>query len=158
MDWDKLVNKVSTKGDMATVLIFGTVGFAADALSSLHGLISPGYFAGLAASGALGAKNAIEAGWTWYTTRKAVKSKHANTIHGAEVILRELQTAGLFATQQIKLQCDLDLFGKGLITIEQLEVTVFESINHYRQAVIQRIASNLDRAIPAPTQSKSSAP
>jgi hypothetical protein len=133
MDWDKLVNKVSTKGDMATVLIFGTVGFAVDALSSLHGMISPGYFAGLAASGALGAKNAMEAAWASHAKKQSLKDRHDSTIRRAEILVQELGSEGFLSTQQNKLQRDLALLDKGLITIEELEATITECLDAYRQ-------------------------
>ena len=57
-----VLSKVTTKGDLATVLIAMPVGFTADVLLSLGGVISPGTCAFLLASAALGAKKTVEAG------------------------------------------------------------------------------------------------
>jgi len=50
LDWQRLLSKVSTKGDLATVLLCGTAGFVGDVLFSMTGFFSPGVYAGFAAS------------------------------------------------------------------------------------------------------------
>jgi hypothetical protein len=43
MDWEKILSKVATKGDLARVLLCGTAGAAVDIAFSLTGIISPGF-------------------------------------------------------------------------------------------------------------------
>jgi hypothetical protein len=57
----KLIGDVSSPGDLATVLLAGTVGFVIDAGLSVFGFLSPGQTGILAASSALGIKKAWQA-------------------------------------------------------------------------------------------------
>lgn len=56
----ELWKRVATRGDLATVLIAGPVGFVGDIALSLTGFVSPGTCAVLTASTALGVKNALQ--------------------------------------------------------------------------------------------------
>jgi hypothetical protein len=62
MDWKDIADRISTRGDVATVLICGTAGFVVDAVLLPMGM-PPGTVATLAAAGGLGVKNAVQAGF-----------------------------------------------------------------------------------------------
>lgn len=128
--WDK----AKTKGDVATVLIFGAAGFVVDAATTLHGVISPGYFAGSAAAAALGAKNGIEA-WADSSKRKKTERSLADTAKTrAERAVAELGSNPALRKEVTRLENEIVLFEKGFSSIEQLEKATEEFFNAYRKS------------------------
>lgn len=87
MDFGKILSNVATKGDVATVLLCGTAGFAVDLLAFPFG-VPPGTVATLSAAGGLGVKNAIQA---------AIEARQAG--RDAERDQRERMDAKLLADQ-----------------------------------------------------------
>ncbi len=63
-------DKATTRGDIAVLLIFGTLGYTIDAGLNLVGFLEPGIVGSASAAGALGVKKAIEAQWAARTRRK----------------------------------------------------------------------------------------
>jgi len=67
--WD-LLDRASSPGDVATILLAGTLGFTLDAGLNIIGFLSPGYVGITFASTALGAKKAWEGATAKRTRRK----------------------------------------------------------------------------------------
>ncbi len=59
--WKEILDQVSGPGDLATILIAGSVGYTLDAGLNFAGFMDPGVVGIIAASAALGVKKAIEA-------------------------------------------------------------------------------------------------
>ncbi len=143
MDWDKLASKVSTKADLGTVLIFGAAGFVVDAFSTLHGVISPGYFAGLSASTGLGLKSWIDAGMAKRkesasallekeNVAAAAQSKNESALQKAKLLLGEIKQSGQWGEEATRLEKNIALFEKGgIISVDKLEAATAECIESY---------------------------
>ena len=127
--WNALVRKITTPGDLATVLIAAPVGFVADVALSLTGLISPGVVGLLAASTALGAKKGIEA-----------TVQHSKGRDRASVPIKEKATAAIDLLRENELEIEADaivrelkLYESGLSSEKQLDDVIDKGISAYRK-------------------------
>lgn len=103
--WDSIPDAVQTPGDWATVLIFGTVGFAGDFAANMVGLPSPLVMSGLLASGALGVK---KGGQSWWRNRAG--KKYLKTAPDRARQLKALFEENGFTRGADQLQRALDLY------------------------------------------------
>jgi hypothetical protein len=119
MTFEEALKKAKSKGDVATILICGSGGFLVDVLTSLHGFISPGYFAGAAATAGLGLKNAVDAGLAHRRATKASDRRSEGALDRAQRVMVMLSADGSFPAEVTALEKDLILCRAGLIAIEQ---------------------------------------
>jgi hypothetical protein len=126
-----LLEKVSTRGDLATVLIAGTAGYLLDAGLNLIGFLEPGIVGVLSASGALGVKKAIEAGWERHPSEKYEQKALAQQKVRAARLMDLLEREGRndLAT---KLRREINLIETGVITPEISSAAIDEVIQEYR--------------------------
>ncbi|SIO50014.1 hypothetical protein SAMN05443247_06607 [Bradyrhizobium erythrophlei] len=125
-------SKFTTRGDLATVLIAAPVGFAADIVLTLGGVISPGTFSLLTASAALGAKNAIQAG---IEKRKERRSRRPTIPieQRARTTIDLMRENGLEAEARA-IETELQLYKKGVeATDKDLNAAIERATNAYRQ-------------------------
>jgi hypothetical protein len=152
----ELWKRVVTKGDLATVLIAGPIGFVGDIALSLTGLVSPGTCALLAASGALGIKNGIQAARSNGLSKSSAKEigtssagaqpppliEKARTMQNNLDALKASAASGpnAEATKSLDreifvLGAELNLFEKGVSTEIALDAAIQRALNFYRQRI-----------------------
>jgi hypothetical protein len=131
MDWKQILSKVSTKGDLATVLLAGTAGFVGDVALSLAGVISPGTCAVLAASAALGAKNGVQAGLDGRRARRTAIASREEQLRKTHIAIETLYEAGLNG-EALRLRKEVDLFMKGLSDETELASVTKRCLDEYR--------------------------
>ncbi|MEU4338939.1 hypothetical protein AB0F59_30535 [Micromonospora lupini] len=95
-----VLDRVSSPGDMATVLLAGTAGFLVDAALNLVGFLSPGAAGIAAASAALGLKKALEAGRGRHAETKRVAFGKAEAIRRGEALREVLRGSDRFDLQR----------------------------------------------------------
>jgi hypothetical protein len=124
----ELLDRASTSGDIATILLAATAGFVADAGLNFVGFLSPGTVGIASATAALGAKKA------WQGARESRKERHVTVshepihpIHRAEELDRYLRIQGadgLPTDVYEEFIHDRDLYGHNLIDEAQLNSTI----------------------------------
>jgi hypothetical protein len=128
-----LLNKVETKSDLATVLIFGTSGFLLDAGLNVVGFLEPGLVGVAAASGALGIKKAAESALAKRSEQKE-KEKRLDEETKRATELRAL--LGDDTTHQDlaqRLELELKLSESNIIDADALKTSVEDIIKEYRR-------------------------
>jgi len=127
-DLRALLGDLSGPGDMATVLLAGSLGFTVDAGLNAVGFLSPGNVGITAASASLGLKKGWEAAWT-----QRSRGRRGRTLpprHRAVRLLRRLEESEEAASDRVKQ--DLDLFERGLIDGNALNSVIDEALNEIR--------------------------
>jgi hypothetical protein len=130
-DVKALLDKASEPGDMATLLIFGTIGFVGDAALHLVGFLSPGYCGIATATAALGVKKSIDA------SRSRWRFKRLEEQRWREQLERALHLSKLFAETRPDLAPAVDrelrlLENRGT-DVESARVALDELVKDYRQ-------------------------
>jgi hypothetical protein len=131
MEWKEILSKVSTKGDVATVLLAGTVGFIGDVALSLTGVISPGTCAALAAAAGVGAKQGIQAGIEGRRSGRLAKAAAHDAVEKAQKAAGVLDREGLDVEAR-RLNRELLLFNEGLSDETQLAATTKQCLDALR--------------------------
>ena len=96
----QILNKVSTPGDLATVLIAGTAGYIVDAGLNAVGFLEPGLVGAFSASGALGLKKSVEAA----RNKKKAMREQLKRAKRLTVLLAEEQMSELVKALEIEMQ------------------------------------------------------
>lgn len=120
--WD-LIDKASSPGDVATILLAGTLGFTLDAGLNIIGFFSPGHVGITFASTALGAKKAWEAA-TANRTRRNTLLKKAR--HFQSRLQREHNEA-----LSTRIAVEIDFVENGLRSLEASERALDELVEQY---------------------------
>lgn len=132
MEWEKLFDIAKdNKGDAATILICGAVGFVGDAVSTLHGVISPGYFAGVAASGGLGVKKLISARLDSRRSEDSAQLRGPNAKAKAEQLLSLTAEELRLQSDRERLRRSMKLFEGQILSIEDFETIIREFAEKY---------------------------
>jgi hypothetical protein len=129
LEWNELLSRISTKGDLATVLLCGTAGFVGDVALSLTGLFSPGVVAGLAASAGLGVKSGVDG----FLEHRQNRNDSSQGIEKAGKVITLLMGAG-FAEDANRLERELTLARNGLSDLNTLSRVTEECLEHWRKA------------------------
>jgi hypothetical protein len=123
-----------TPGDAATALIAGTVGFLIDAGLNPIGFLTATETGFICASGALGLKKALQAGWTKLAERKKPDEESARAKRVLEKLSSEESDKRCQALAR-RIKNDLEFFESGVITADDLKASVDEAIKAYRDHV-----------------------
>lgn len=70
--WKEILDRVTSPGDIATVLIAGVLGYTVDAGLNAVGFMEPGIVGNASALGALGVKKAWESRWSAWKLRRSL--------------------------------------------------------------------------------------
>jgi hypothetical protein len=118
-----LLEKASSPGDQATILLAGTLGFVLDAGLNVVGFLSPGYVGLTFATTALGAKKALEAKGNRGAATRQVLQKATNLRQ--YFIKRE-------AAEPVELLTKLiELLEIGVVSPEQAEEGIADIVSRY---------------------------
>jgi len=150
-DFKELLDRASGPADMATILIFGTLGFVVDAGLSVHGVLSPGTVGIASASGALGLKKSVEASVRKTKTTRDEKSVPAK----AESMIALLKARGQHGAAT-RLQDQLELYKKKIVDEKTLESQIKIAADTYTAAayagpVPDGQPAPLAASVPSPT-------
>lgn len=124
-----------TPGDAATALIAGTAGFLIDAGLDPIGFLTATETGFICASGALGLKKALQAGWTKLAERKAQNQRPGEERARAKRVLEKLSSEESDKRCQAiarRLKSDLEFFESGVIKADDLKASVDEAVKAYR--------------------------
>jgi hypothetical protein len=76
-----VLDRVTSPGDIATVLIFGVAGYTIDAGLNAVGFMEPGIVGNASALGALGVKKAWESRWRAWQLRRSLRDVRERAEH-----------------------------------------------------------------------------
>jgi hypothetical protein len=133
-----LLERITSKGDLAVFLLSSVAGYVVDALAHIHGLGSPGAVGGVAGTAGLGAKKGLEAlldfreASQYSLTDPLPPPEHAlpdTTVDKARVLL----TGDGHDDLASRLMSDRRLERDGLLSTTEFRETFDEVIAEYRR-------------------------
>jgi hypothetical protein len=128
-----LLGQASSPGDMATILLAGTVGFVLDAGLNAVGFLSPGYTGITAATTALGLKK----GWQATKAKRKQLAAAKHSARNAQSFLEYLEK-GNHHSLAARIQEELELYDRGLIDNEGLQAVIVSVIEELRMELRAR--------------------
>ena len=134
-DLKQLLEEASSPGDMAAILLAGSIGFVIDAGINAVGFLSPGAVGLLSASTALGMKKG------WEAWREAHREQRKTERAAAECEARALRLLRYLEGKDEPLRAalleELELLREGISTIANLDMAVESSLTKLRTRRLQ---------------------